>query len=159
MKIKLRKVLVVFQILAFVPFFFGTFLFIVQSFTNFFVIPYAQDYKPGLFIVTNKAWVDAGRTAGGSEFVDGTIGSDTVRLSLKSIIDYKQKAEIGDTVYVWYKDDKKTTLVRHKNDMKFKVSNYIYDMFPNLMLFGIPPFIIITYILRRMKKKSLNNTI
>lgn len=151
-----RKVLVLLQVLSFIPFFFGSFLFIVQTFTNFRIIPYVNEYKPGVFIVINKEWDDAGRNFGGHYYANGTIGKDTVRLSLRRILQQKERIRKGDSVNVWYRDNKYVTLVRDQKDTKFPLHKYIYDIFPSLMLFGIPPFIIITYILRRMKKKSLN---
>lgn len=159
MKKRLKYILIFLKVLSFVPFFFGSFVLIFQTVTDFRIISHKNQYKPGLFIVNEKT-DEGGGMVGWHVSYDsialGTVNNIPLRLLLDRVKEYGYNSNIGDTVYVWYRDDKRITLVRKKQDRTLHITRYILRDLRSLMLFGIPPFILITYILRRMKKKSLN---
>ncbi len=163
MKNRLENPLIFFQVISFIPFFFGVFVFISQTIADIRTIINMNEYKPGIFIVTDKIIESSGSTAGIMSYDSvaiGSINNVSYEIFLTRIKEYKKKVNINDTIYAWYREGG-YILVRKKEDTTFHITQYMQRDLQGLMLFGIPPFIIIAFVRRRMKKKAAkqNNTI
>ena len=158
---KIYDLLGLIQVALFFPFFLFSGFFIFQLVEDYLILTHYNEYKADFLVVTNKQ-LDDGNTGYGGYTLTYSVGiinetkilldEDQVRRFIS-----KRDIKIHDTIYVWYRNDIKETLPRLKSETKIKLSRYLHPQFRYLMLFGIPPFIILTIILRRIKKKNITD--
>lgn len=150
-----------FQIVLFIPFSFGLFSIIIQCFMDYKILNHYSDYKPGILVVSGKKYDDenSGYGAMTHTYSVGTVNGVHIELlesRVRQLIS-KENIKINDTIYVWYRNDGLNTLPRLKGENKIKLGRYLHAYFRSFTLIGILPFVVLTMIVRRIKKKYIIN--
>ena len=149
------------QIVLFIPFIFGIGALLFQLFEDYLIISHYNVYRSGFVIVSDKFYETYNTDTGGIDvtYSVGYINGVKILLDEDKVSHFvsKKNIQINDTIYVWYRNDGIQTLPRFKYEKKIKLGRYLHPQFRYLMLFGIPPFIILTIILRRIKKKYITD--
>lgn len=159
---KIYSWLGVLQVILFGPFFLGVGLVLFQIYDDYEILANYNEYKSGVLVVSDKVSEDFMSDGGPSTtftYSVGIVNGIHIKLGESKVRQYisKKNIQINDTIYIWYRNDGKHSLPRLKDETKIIISRYLHPFGRVLMFFGIPPFIILTIIVRRIKKKYLTD--
>lgn len=139
-------------VILFVPMCFASFIFLVQFHKVYTVLKNSKNLKMDKFIL-EQIVVEGDYSTSFTDYL-GEIDGKPATIWRGSVRSFTRQynSKIGDTIYVWYNPETGYKLPRNKEEIIFKPTHYMFEIFPWFVFTTIPTYILLIIIYKRLKK-------